>query len=154
MLLADELFGLLRSSLLPGDAPSRSTPSRESPVADKGKRPMEEDVPSEASSPGEVEAAPAAGTSFRVPALLASGEDPAEAPRSPPARTGPARDPLEEFKVPPTGAPFGAGSHAHRGASPGCPSSGLCWTRSSRRRALSSSPRNRSRQAIVKACGC
>ena len=107
MLLADELFGLLRSSL-PGDAPSRSAPPRESPVADKDKRPMEEDVPSEASSPGEVEAAPAAGTSSRVPALLTSGEDPVEAPRSPPARTGPARDPLEEFEVPLVGAPFGA----------------------------------------------
>ena len=118
MLLADELFGLLRSSF-PGDAPGQSALPRGSLITDKGKRPMEEDVPSEASSLGEVEVAPAAGPSFRVPALLASGEDPAEAPRSPPARTGPARDPLEEFEVPPAGAPFGAGSHA--------PSRGFPW---------------------------
>ena len=85
---------------------------------------MEEDVPSEASSPGEVEATPEAGTSFRVLALMASGEDAAEAPRSPPAGTGPTRDPLEEFEVPPAGAPFGAGSDAPSGGFPWMPELG------------------------------
>ena len=85
---------------------------------------MEEDVSPEVSSPGEVEAAPTAGTSFRILALLTSGEDPVEAPRSPPAGTGPARDPLEEFEVPPAGAPFGAGSHAPSGGFPSMPELG------------------------------
>ena len=114
---------MLRSSLS-GDVPSRATPPRESPIADKGNRPMEEDIPSEASSPGEVEAAPMAGASSRVRALLSSREDSTEVPRSPPARTGPARDPLEDFEVPPAGAPFGAGSSAPSGGFPWMPELG------------------------------
>ena len=124
VLLADELFGLLRSSL-PGDAPGRSALPRESPVADKGKQPMEEDVPSGTLSPGEkIDAAPAAGTSYGVPALITSGIDPGEAPQSSPVGSGPARDPLDDFEVPPVGTPFGAGSYAPSGGVPWMPELG------------------------------
>ena len=107
-----------------GNVPSRPTPPRESPIADKGKRPMEEATPSEASSPEEVEAPPTAGASSQVRALPSPGEDSTEIPRSPPARTDPARDPLEDFEVPPAGAPFGAGSPAPSGGFPWMPELG------------------------------
>ena len=118
MLLVDELFGLLRSSL-PGDAPSRSAPPRESPVADKGKQPVVEDAPSGTLSPEEkIDAASAAGPSSGAPTLISWRVDPAEAPRNSPAGSGPARDPLEDFEVPPAGTSFGAGSYAPSGGFP------------------------------------
>ena len=80
---------------------------------------MEEDVPLGTLSPGEkIDAVPAAGTSYGVPALITSGIDPAEAPRSSPAGSGPARDPLDDFEVPLAGTPFGAGSYAPSGGFP------------------------------------
>ena len=123
-MLADELFGLLRSSL-PGDAPGRIAPPRESPVADKGKRPVVEVAPSGTLSPGEeIDSAPATGPSSGVSALITSGVDPAEAPRSSSAGSGPARDPLEDFEVPPAGTSFGAGSYVPSGGFPWMPELG------------------------------
>ena len=107
-----------------GNAPSRPTPPRESPIMDKGKRPMEETAPSEASSPEEVEAPPAAGASLRAQVLPSPGEDLTENSRSPPAGTNSARDPLDDFEVPPAGAPFGAGSPAPSGGFPWMPELG------------------------------
>ena len=83
---------------------------------DKGKQPVVEDAPSRTLSPEEqIAAATAAGPSSGAPALITSGVDPAEAPRNSPAGSGPARDPLEDFEVPPVGTPFGAGSYAPSG---------------------------------------
>ena len=111
-------------SLPSGNAPSRPTPPRESPTTDKGKRPMEETTSFEASSSEEAEAAPAAGAPSRAQALPSPGDDPTENPRSPPARTNSARDPLEDFEVPPAGAPFGAGAPAPSGGFPWMPELG------------------------------
>ena len=91
---------------------------------DKGKRPMEETAPSEASSSEEVEAPPTAGASSRAQALPSPGNNLTENPPSPPAITNSARDPLEDFEVPPAGAPFGAGSPAPSGGFPWMPELG------------------------------
>ena len=89
---------------------------------------MVDDTPSGTLPPGEQNAAATAvgpssgatavGASYGAPALITSGVDPAEAPRNSLAGSGPARDPLEEFEVPPAGALFGAGSHAPSGGFP------------------------------------
>ena len=124
MLLADELFGLLRSSL-PGDAPGRSSPPRESFVADKGKQSVVEDAPSGTLSPEEqIDPASAAGPSFGAPTLITWGVDPAEALWNFPAGSGPTRDPMEDFEVPPAGTPFGVGSYAPSGGFPWMPELG------------------------------
>ena len=124
LLHADELFGLLRSSP-PGDAPDRSAPHREASVMDKGKQPVADAIPSgTASLEEQTAAAAAASPSSGVPALSTSGVDPAEAPRDSPAGSGPTRDPLEDFKVPPAGTPFGAGSYAPSGGFPWMPELG------------------------------
>ena len=91
---------------------------------DKGKRPMEETTPPEASSSEEVEVPPVAGASSRAQALPSPGNDLTENPPSPPAITNSARDPLEDFEVPPAGAPFGAGSPAPSGGFPWMPELG------------------------------
>ena len=115
MLLVDELFGLLRSSL-PGDAPGRSAPPRESPVADKDKQPMVEDAPSGTlSSEEQIDAASAAGPSSRALTLITWGVDPAEALWNFPSGSGPTRDPMEDFEVPPAGTHCGVGSYAPSG---------------------------------------
>ena len=85
---------------------------------------MEETTPSEASSSEEVEAPPPAGASSRAQALPSPGNDLTENPPSPPAITNSARDPLEDFEVPPAGAPFGAGSPAPSGGFPWMPELG------------------------------
>ena len=84
---------------------------------------MEETTPSEASSSEEVEAPPPAGASSRAQALPSPGNDLTENPPSP-AITNSARDPLEDFEVPPAGAPFGAGSPAPSGGFPWMPELG------------------------------
>ena len=93
---------------------------------DKGKQPVVDDIPLGTSSPEEQTAATtAAGPTSRAPAVLTSGVDPTEAPRNSPTGSGPARDPLEDFEVPPAGTPFGAGSYAPSGGFPWMPELGL-----------------------------
>ena len=112
---ADELFGLLGSPPSIG-APDRSALVPKSSSRDKanGKQVAEDAAPSEPTPLKEsdtVQGSAVGPSSSRALATEASRSECVGAPQGPPEGSVPARDPLEDFTVPPVGTPFGEELH-------------------------------------------